>query len=361
MRMSWLDLRRRRDDEEGAVVMIVAICMIVLLGMLVLVVDLGRVVAVRRDMVNASDSAVLAAAQTCARGGGSGAARTAADTLIDENTTNLNPTTMTGFNAPECDSLDNTDLKFVTVTSQTRVDYFFAQIFGLESTKVNTAAEAAWGPAIGVSNPAPLRLLSSAVNGCLAQPVGDTGPECAFGFDNTDQNSQSSSQWGILNFPEGWPTAPPNPMECESQAGGANDVIDYLSGAVGDFTPVLWALPAPVYVCAEGGLSANTMNWMIDWLIANIGNPLIFPVMADPAQWPPVLTSGGESYPIIGFVSLSVMGAWRGQQARDNCEFEANNASVFCIQLRHDEVVIVPGVPGSGAYYDQTQAIRLVE
>jgi len=87
----------------------------------------------------------------------------------------------------------------------------------------------------------------------------------------------------------------------------------------------------------------------------------IFPVMADPAQWPPVLTSGHESYPIIGFVSLSVMGAWRGREARDRCEFEANNASVFCIQLRHDEVVIVPGIPGSGAYYDQTQAIRLVE
>jgi len=207
------------------------------------------------------------------------------------------------------------------------VDYYFAPILGFDSGPVNSTATAASGPAIGVANPVPLRLMHAAVTACIQQPIGYAGPECAFGFDNTDQNSESASQWGVLDFPEGWPTAPPNPMACSSQPGGANDVIDYLSGVVGDFNPVLWALPDPVYVCAEGGMSASVINWIIDWLNAHAGTAFIFPVMAEPTVFPPVLSSGAQAYPIIGFVSLSVNGAWRGQQARQHCDFAAQNAS----------------------------------
>lgn len=205
---------------------------------------------------------------------------------------------------------------------------------------------AAWGPAIGVANPVPLRLLNGAVSACIAQQPGDSGLACAFGFDNTNQNSQAASQWGVLDFPDGWPTQPPNPMTCSSQPGGASEVIEYLSGSVPDFTPVLWT--NPVYVCAEGGLSATVVNWIIDWLNDHVGTALIFPGDGGPGRLPPVLSSGGEAYPIVGFVSLSVMGAWRGQQAREHCQFEANNASLFCVQLRYDGMDVVEGIPGDG-------------
>jgi hypothetical protein len=311
-------------------------------------------------MVNASDAAVLAAARTCAIGGGYEGAVIAATELIDENTTNLGTTIMTKFDAPECEAL-NSNLKYVTVSARTDMEYFFAPILGFDSGSVNSTATAGWGPAIGVANPVPLRLLNSSVTACIqGQPIGYSGPECAFGFDNTDQNSQSASQWGVLDFPEGWPTAPPNPMACNSQPGGASQVIEYLSGAVADFNPVLWSLPDPVYVCAEGGLSATVVNWIIDWLNDHIGTALIFPVMADATIYPPVLSSGGEAYPIIGFVSLSVMGAWRGHQAREHCQFQTNNASLFCVQLRYDGVDVVEGIPGSGVQYN-IQAIRLVD
>jgi Flp pilus assembly protein TadG len=88
--MSRAGLRRRlRVDEGGVVAVVVAICMIVLMGMLVLTVDLGRTVSIRRDMVNASDAAVLAAARTCAIGGGYEGAVIAATELIDEKAANL--------------------------------------------------------------------------------------------------------------------------------------------------------------------------------------------------------------------------------------------------------------------------------
>jgi Flp pilus assembly protein TadG len=354
-----------RREDDGAVVAMVAVCLFVLLSMLVLTFDLGRTVSVRRDMVNASDAAALAAAQACARGDGYGAAQFAAGSLITENTANLDPTTMAPLDAPQCDTLDGT-LKFAKVLAETNVDYYFAQILGMDSHAVRSTATAAWGPAIGVANPVPLRLLDASVEGCIGtpenpRPIGYSGPECAFGFDNTDQNSQSASQWGILDFPEGWPDPPgPNPMACDSQSGGSNDVIDYLSGITGDFFPVLWA-PA-VYVCAEGGISANVMNWMINWLIeqAALGTSLIFPVMGDPAVYPPILSSGGEAYPIVGFVSLTVLGAWRGQEARQHCEFEANNASVFCIQFQYEGLQVGQGIPGNGTFYN-LQVTRLVE
>ena len=60
--------RRLHREESGAVLMIVAIAMLVLVGMLVLTVDLGRMVAVKREMVAGADAAVLAAAQQCALG-----------------------------------------------------------------------------------------------------------------------------------------------------------------------------------------------------------------------------------------------------------------------------------------------------
>jgi hypothetical protein len=206
------------------------------------------------------------------------------------------------------------------------------------------------------------------IRDCLAQEIGYVGPECAFGFDNSKPNGGSASQWGILDFPEGWPIAPPNPIACTSNPGGANDVIAYLSGSVGDFNPVMWT--SPVFVCAEGGLTATTLNWIIDWLIAHIGESLIFPVMAEPCTpgppldpatcADPITTSGGQSYPVVGFVSLSVMGAWKGQEARDHCTFTVNNASLFCIQLRRDGVQVVPGIPGAGLFFN-VKAVRLVD
>jgi len=60
-------------------------------------------------------------------------------------------------------------------------------------------------------------------------------------------------------------------------------VIEYLSGAVADFNPVLRAVPDPVYVCAKGGLSATVVNWDRRRPNDYVGTPLIFPVMADPA------------------------------------------------------------------------------
>jgi len=351
----------RAREERGAVLMIVAICLFVVLGMLVLTFDLGRGVAIKRNMVAGTDAAAMAAARECAIGQPMGSAQTAAQMLL---TRNNEAATMTEFeaDAAQCSGdtgqlQDRTSL--VTVKSSVDQEYFFAQIFGFTSGTVVASATAEWGPAVGVTNPVPLRMNGTQMGDCLDQPVGYEGEDCAFGFDNDDP--AGSSYWGVMNFPEGWPIAPgPNPADCAGNTGGQSDVIDYLSGLGDEFSPILWALPGPVYVCADAGLGASTIQWMIDWFISQEDNSLIFPVMADLNVWPTV-DNDGLAYPIIGFIKMTVVGAWKGQQAKQHCTFAKGNSSAFCIQLRRTDTEIVEGVPGTGAVYDQLKAIRLVD
>ena len=139
--------RRLHREESGAVLMIVAIAMLVLVGMLVLTVDLGRMVAVKREMVAGADAAVLAAAQQCALGNSVADARTAAEEVLAENDSaaEIQPS---GFQAPDCNGSKVNEPKFVTVGTTVDVDYYFAGIFGFDSGPVVARAVAEWGPLV---------------------------------------------------------------------------------------------------------------------------------------------------------------------------------------------------------------------
>jgi Flp pilus assembly protein TadG len=342
-----LRLHRIRDEERGAVLMIVALLLLALIGMLVLVFDLGRVVAIRRDQVNAADAAALAAAQQCAAGNTFTQARAAATTL---NTDNSSDATISFFDAPECTG-DTTTLtqgtKFVTVDSTVNVEYFFAQIFGLDSGPVTTRAVASWGPVESLTSPVPIRLSLAALTPCISQTPGSSGSACAFAFDD-DPNA---SQWGILNFPEGWPSSGVGPTDCNG-AGGQSDVNDYLVGAGAVFTATVPSDPGYVYACAQSGARADTMNVIIDQINAAAPGPyyLTFPVMSNTV---PIIDLGGnqQAVPIIGFTVLRVLGAWFGQDAKLHCTFPdgVKNSSLFCIQTQWDGGQIVTGgTPGGG-------------
>src|SRR6266540_6574778 len=85
MRVRRLGLARLRDEEQGAVLMMVAISLVVLIGMAVLTFDLGRGVALKRNMVNAADAGALAAARECGLANGRDDATAAASDLVSEN------------------------------------------------------------------------------------------------------------------------------------------------------------------------------------------------------------------------------------------------------------------------------------
>jgi Flp pilus assembly protein TadG len=353
-----LRLHRIRDEERGAVLMIVALLLLALMGMLVLVFDLGRVVAIRRDQVNAADAAALAAAQQCAKGHTFAEASAAADTL---NTDNSSGAAISFFDAPQCTgdtSALTSGSKFVTVDSTVNVEYFFAQIFGLDSGPVTTRAVAQWGPVQSLTSPVPIRINLGALTPCILQTPGSSGAACAFAFDD-DPNS---SQWGILNFPEGWPADGVGPPDCNG-AGGQSDVNNYLTGTGTAFTASVPTDPGYVYVCAQSGARSDTMTVIMNEIAAAAPDPfyMTFPVMSDTV---PILDVGGnqEAVPIIGFTVLRALGAWFGQDAKDHCTFPdgVNNSSLFCIQTQWDGgQVISGGIPGPGQNFGP-QAIRLV-
>lgn len=361
MRVTPMRIQRARSEERGAVLVIVTVSLFAMLALTVLVFDLGHVVEVKRDMVNASDAAALAAAQKCASLQGTSAAQTAAQQLVVENRSDA---TLSSFGAPDCDAAPAGTLRFVTVGSQSTVGYFFAQLLGFTSGTVTTTATAAYGPTIAALGPAPLRLDLAALTPCMQQTPGpgSANSNCAFGFDNTNANSDASSQWGLLNFPEGWPTdGTAGPTACSSNAGGSNELRDYILGQGTPFTALIPNPPQYVYVCAEPGQNTSVLTTAMPQMLNKM---LTFPVMSDSVPRKD-LGGGKTAYPIMGFTDLRLVGFWWGQQARQHCPSLADagpghNASLFCIQTEWDGSQLIPGIPGDGQPTG-TRSIRLVK
>jgi Flp pilus assembly protein TadG len=149
-------LRRACGNERGAVAVIVAVTMPVLIAMCALAVDSSRIYQERRELQNGTDAAALAIAENCGRmqldagdlaatagcanatlaGSGSAASYTAANAdaghLPDS-------TTVDAFNPATARS--------VTVHATEPLSMIFAGILGFGSKTVDATAKAVWGPA----------------------------------------------------------------------------------------------------------------------------------------------------------------------------------------------------------------------
>jgi Flp pilus assembly protein TadG len=120
-------------DEHGGVIVLVALLLVVLMGITVLVIDVGELYLARRQMVNAADSAALAGVL----GKNEQQARKAAEEYAEVNGAE-------GFNR-------NNDVRFkdirISVKVSREVKYNFAQVLGFgDSTIVSAVATAAKGP-----------------------------------------------------------------------------------------------------------------------------------------------------------------------------------------------------------------------
>lgn len=269
MRVIRSRLMRLRDDQDGAVVMIVAVCLMIFLGMLVLTVDLGRGVAFKRQVVNGTDAAALAAAQQCALGNGTFAAQDAANTVLGQNV-DL-PVAITSIEMPECDTPAGTEPKFVTVTTSADIDYFFAPIFGIESGDIATRSVAIWAAA--QINPVPIMVDQDQLEACgivLNEPPPEDQDPCPLEY---DKDALGEPSWGALGLPWwGDRSAWLDSQKCKMDA---NTLIDIISN--GGYTEPLDLNGNPpgsaaTYVCVDNGLSDSVWS-------ALEGQTLIFPVI----------------------------------------------------------------------------------
>jgi Flp pilus assembly protein TadG len=372
MRVRRFSLIRVRHEEDGAVLAIVAISLICLIGMLVLTFDLGRGVALKRNMVNGADSAALAAAMECAQANGEVIARQeAAELLADNNgAATILPGTA-GFRInpgpAQCDGVPSPDPEnnpTVTVTVSVPQQYFFAPIFGINNGTVVATATAEW--TTGDSNPAPLRIDQLKIDECLEKgKVIDGKVDCYFLFGKQG----TGAQWGWLNLPEGWPIKgqDPNPKNCSSQKGGTSDLEDYIRGMGGMGTPgdpVLlpglwdptepWGDP-PTWVCSSTGLKEDAVEAIQQWVdnvkaLMNKVPPelasepvVLFPVVAcdskktpgdpDCREWR--TDTGGLAYPVVRLQGFYVKEAQKGKKwAKEHCGYTGNSDAVFCVHLQ---------------------------
>lgn len=135
-------------EERGAVAVIVAILLVVLLGFAALAVDVGVLYAERTQLRNGADSAALAIAQKCAHDLNDAActetstlARTLANSNAGDGATNIKSLV-----------LDKAAGK-VTVTAgalepgkePNKVSLFFARVLGFNDAEVSAAATVQWG------------------------------------------------------------------------------------------------------------------------------------------------------------------------------------------------------------------------
>ena len=245
-----------REGERGATAVIVTLSLIAILGLIVLTVDVGQLLFKRRTMVNASDAAALAAAQSCAGLNDGEVPESMADTYALENATTINSAAgnivqMTGCDGPAFGNL--------TVRYESEQGLFFAGVLGADgSAAVNTEATAGWGPT-GSANPLPIVVYTGQSQGnCDIQEGIGVGVSCYLWYDN-DMFNQSS--FGFLNLctvndscTQGWDVSAG--AQCPNV--GASLRSDWISGNW-QGGPNETNYPAPTYVCRVSGLTSS--NW----------------------------------------------------------------------------------------------------
>jgi Flp pilus assembly protein TadG len=373
MRVSPRLPARLRREEDGAVLMIVAVSLLFIIGMLALVFDLGRSVAARRDMENGTSAAALAAAQQCALGQGLANAQVAADDLLDQNTLNLGTPAHEPIIAPECvaqsSGLSSAAEKTVTVSSNIDLDYFFAEIFGLTSGTVTSSAVAQWGP-ITMTNPIPITVNVSALFDCQIPfeppPPGQT-KICNITY---PQDQFSEPAWGILNLDQ-W-----NQITPSTACHVSNDTIVDIIDAGGWPGPALHLNEPPydptthqgqvTYDCMDNGLQFSSWAELqgrvltfpvvdIPTSVTDVSGPTLFQEdpncsSTDPSAVNHCKVSNAD---VIGFVQFRVSGV----DQHHACDLQSAGV---CLTVEWSPT-IGQGVPGQATLGFGDNGVRLVK
>lgn len=127
-------------DERGAIAVLVALLMVVLLGFAAISIDVGRLYAEKAELQNGADAAALGVAQHCAGGACGDVNATAAGLAAGNAGDNFAAAvpTVSGNSVTVNTSTLNADGSYALA-------HWFAPILGIDTTEVRATATAAWG------------------------------------------------------------------------------------------------------------------------------------------------------------------------------------------------------------------------
>jgi Flp pilus assembly protein TadG len=301
-------LQREGHGESGAVAVIVALSILVLFAFVVLTVDVGGLLLERRNMVNASDAAALAAAQSCSSASDTSDPETQADTYAKTNAKDVVTTTPNITQIVGCDSGGG---GHVSVRYTEQHPLFFAPVLGLGNQgTITTAATAAWGPIAG-GHAIPLTIDMGYLQGECKVPDGiEIGETCAFWFNNKDPFGGAS--WGYMNLDQ-WNVAPTD--NCSNA--GSSKRGEWIGGGYPTDLTLNGDPPGtgPTYVCNDTGHTTD------DWfdLEDSVGQIKLFPVndcdgQLDKTGQPAPCPDTPDKYDIVGFTSLMIKNVYHGDE-----------------------------------------------
>lgn len=189
--MRRLMVPKNDDGERGAIAVLVALLLVVLLGFAALAVDAGMLYSERAQVQNGSDAAALAVAQKCAANTSDPNCSTTSQIASDIANKNAND----GLNNIKSINLDLANRK-VTVTAGAQqaggapnaVSLFFARVLGVNSTSVVTSSSVQWGSPVAGTTAFPLAFSICQVQGYIGGALqllqdhsSGANPSCNYG------------------------------------------------------------------------------------------------------------------------------------------------------------------------------------
>jgi Flp pilus assembly protein TadG len=310
-------MRLRRDDEDGAVAVIVVISIVAVFAMVVLTIDVGNLLFERRRMVNAADAAALAAAQTCADSADTQDPRDVADEYAQDN-------------VPDAARLSYADEGCKTSSGRVTVSYaesenlFFAPVIGGGDTgTITTEATAEW-LAGGATNPVPFVISADAFqSGNCDVPNVPVNTVCHFWEDNGGGGAGGfgGSSFGYIDVNPDSFNVDPGTCPNNNNKGSLQDYAE--AGGYDGRNGVLPELnyPEPTWACGSNGLVDGTFEVFAE----NEGEILAFPVVDTT-----VVTQGSfvQAWNVIGFVKMELVDVIRAKDGASGGSSGSCSASI---------------------------------
>jgi len=330
-------LGRLRNDEGGAVLVIVAISLIALFAMAVLTVDVGGVYAARRTMVNGADAAALAAAQTCITQDQS--PQTVALAYANDNVDSYGLKNLALTGPVACDYVNHT----VTVSITAQQDLFFAPILGFgNQTPIVTTATATWRPT-GSAAPIPLVIYEGLFQGhnCDIPTNIAKGTTCYLWEDN-NFNYSGQGNFGFIDISHSVTSDGKCPGVGQSQLSDWIDGTDQINSFVLNYPYATWA-------CALTAEAGNSTAWQSLQDLAKAHAVRDFPIVGPtvPDSQPAQLSNPNGKYNVIGFAHFEIVSVGQASQlssGTQTCSVPANATLPF-------DLMSCVGAP-SGATYN---------
>ena len=253
-------------DDRGAVAVIVALSMTVLLGIAAFVVDLGYLQWQKRHLQNAADAAALAGARELLENEGDVEAiikQYVSANGLDENT--------------DIDKIDiDNNSERVRVVLKVERDLFFARALGFGSQHVAAKAAAAARPIGKMDNLRPLGILKDNVDGLKNEDLFSLYEKA----DPDKEEHKDAGNWGTVNF--------------EGSGSPTNDISTWVENG---YEGVISIHDDQVHTAPGAG--ANAYKDLI---------PLNTEIFVPVVDWLPGEGGGSTQVSIVGFACIEIVG-----------------------------------------------------